>query len=608
VSPPYAPARATASGSVFSGASPTARSLENPVVKVAIAAPSVAALVYGVWTARIADLELFVSLVVAAMVLATVAVLRPWRGEQAERLERAWQLLSGTVGVGMAAPLLIAALETDVERFSLLFALVAVVGAYSYPDRLRTPLSAWLLLVWGATLWWGGIDDPARLALHLGGGLLILLTSVRTADALSAAIEVEAEARIEAEQRAHLLSSVLRTNSLRPEDVLDAVLVGLEQTGFDAVAIREHDVEAGTLRLVVGSPGMQELGLPPELPVERGGLSGLALRLGRPVVVDDYANHPAAIEPERPLRGVIAVPVEGDGRVRAVVLGARREGAVSAVQREAILLLSEQAGRALARASAFEDDRLTVADLRTLEVRTQDFVSTVSHELRTPLTVIHGLGQTLTRRWDDLDEDRRADLLGRIDANAERLSVMVRSLLDTSALEEGRLDLRPERLALRPLVDRLLHRLATVTAAHPVEVRIDPRLEIVADAGLFEHIVENLLTNVAKHTPQGTRVELSAQACGDRVRIEMRDDGPGIDPGDLPHVLDRFFRGGAPTRRTTGGLGLGLALARQIVQAHGGDLEVESSPGVGSTFRFEVAGATVSPGGPPSDGSPPARP
>jgi signal transduction histidine kinase len=597
---------ATPDASSGAGMPPTARSLDNPVVKAAITIPSVAALMYGVWAARIADLELFVALVVAAMLLAGVAVARPWRGEHAEALERAWQTLSGTVGVGMAAPLLIAALETDVERFSLLFALVAVVGAYSYPDRLRTPLSVWLMLVWAATLWWGGVDDPARLTLHLGGGLLILGTSVRTADALSAAIGIEAATRIEAEQRAQLLSSVLRTNSLRPEDVLDAVVVGLEQAGFDAVAIREHDPEAGTLRLVVGSDGMQELGLPPELPVERGGLSGIALETGRPVVVDDYTQHPAAIQPERPLQGVIAVPVDGEGGIRAVVLGARRDGAISAVQREAILLLSEQAGRALARASAFEEDRRTVADLRRLEVRTQDFISTVSHELRTPLTVIQGLGQTLPRRWDDLDADRRADLLGRIDANAERLAVMVRSLLDTSALEEGRLDLRPERVVLRPLIDRLLHRLASVTAAHPVEVHIDPTLEIVADVGLFEHIVENLLTNVAKHTPQGTRVELSAERAGDRVRIEMRDDGPGIAPEDLPHVLDRFFRGGAPTRRTTGGLGLGLALARQIVQAHGGDLEVASAPGSGTVFRFEVA--AVSPAGPASGGSPPARP
>jgi signal transduction histidine kinase len=239
-------------------------------------------------------------------------------------------------------------------------------------------------------------------------------------------------------------------------------------------------------------------------------LSGIAVETGRPVVVDDYASHPAAIQPERPLRGVIAVPVGGDAGVRAVVLGARRDAAISAFQREAVLLLAEQAGRALDRAGAFEADRRTVEQLRILDIRTQDFISTVSHELRTPLTVIHGLGQTLARRWDELAADRRTDLLVRIDANAERLAVMVRSLLDTSALEEGRLDLQPVPTPLRETVARLLHRLATVTAAHPVELDIPEGLEIVADPGLFEHIIENLLTNVAKHTPQGTRVHITA--------------------------------------------------------------------------------------------------
>jgi signal transduction histidine kinase len=105
---------------------------------------------------------------------------------------------------------------------------------------------------------------------------------------------------------------------------------------------------------------------------------------------------------------------------------------------------------------------------------------------------------------------------------------------------------------------------------------------------LLEHVVENLLTNVAKHTPQGTAVRLSAERVGRRVRIEVRDEGPGIAPEDLPHVLDRFYRGGAPTRRTSSGLGLGLALARQIVGAHGGELTVESAPGAGTVFRFDL--------------------
>jgi signal transduction histidine kinase len=578
----------------------TVSSLVNPAVKLAVVAPSLAALVYGLWTGRIVDLELFVTVLAAAVLLAVVAVLRPWRGPRAAEMERSWQVLSGTVGVGLAAPFLTAAVDVDVERFSLLFALVLVVGAYSYPRRLRVPLALWALLVWGATLWLGGVEDPSVLLLHLGGGALVLGTSIRTADALASSIELESSARREAEQRAQLLASVLRTNSLQPAAVLEAVTTGLIEAGFDVVTIREHDRERSTLRLVRGA-GLEDLGLPQELPIESGGLAGIAVRTGEAVVSDEYAEHPAAVRADVPLRGAISVPVDDGIGTRAVVSAARFDGPLTVVQCEAVQFLAEQAGRALLRAAAYDGDRRTVEQLRALDGRTQDFISTVSHELRTPLTVIQGLGQTLSRRWDDLDAPRREDLLERIDANAERLTVMVRSLLDTSALEEGRLDLRPRSVPLRVTILRLLHRLATVTAAHPVELLVADDLEVCVDPGLFEHVIENLLTNVAKHTPQGTRVELAAAPIDGRVRIEVRDDGPGIAPADLPHVLDRFFRGGEPTRRSTGGLGLGLALARQIVRAHGSDLEVESEPGAGTVFRFEVPcdGGTVavSPGG-----------
>lgn len=110
------------------------------------------------------------------------------------------------------------------------------------------------------------------------------------------------------------------------------------------------------------------------------------------------------------------------------------------------------------------------------------------------------------------------------------------------------------------------------------------------DPGLWQHVLENLLTNVSKHTPTGTRVSIAARVIGGRTVIEVADDGPGIDAQDLPHVLDRFYRGGDPNRRSTSGLGLGLALAQEIVQAHGGVLEVESDRGQGTRFSFDVPG------------------
>jgi signal transduction histidine kinase len=563
------------------------RTPASPVIRFAILVPSVAAGLYGLAAGRIADLELFLTVLCAAVLLAVVAAVRPWRGPRAPEAERAWQLLSATVGVGLAVPFLVAAVDVSVDRFSLLFALVVVAGIYTYPPRWRVPLSLWTLVAWGATLVLGGVDDPATLALHLGGGLLVLATSWRTSAALGALVDADAASRQEAELRAQLLASVLRTNSLEPDAVLDAVTDGLCGLGFDAVTVRAVDPELETLRLVAGA-GLDDLHLPPEVPIERAGLSGVVVQTGEPIVVDDYPRHPAAIGRARHLAGVMAAPVGRAGEVRAVVAGGRREGQLTDVQREAMLLLAEQAGRALDRADAYERDRRTVEQLRSLDARVQDFVSTVSHELRTPLTVIQGLGHTLARRWDDLDDARRTDLFIRIDANAERLATMVRSLLDTSALDKGRLVPQTEIIDVHTTVRRLLHRLATVTAAHPVDVDVDEGLEVEVDPGLFEHVLENLLTNVAKHTPQGTRARVAATPGPTSVLVEVSDDGPGIPEDDLPFVLDRFFRGGDPTRRTSPGLGLGLALANDIVAAHGSELHAVSGAGRGTVFRFEV--------------------
>lgn len=561
--------------------------LASPMARIGVLLPVVAPVVYAVAVGAVADLELFFALVVAGLVLGGVAVLRPWAAREDRRAEAAWQVLSGIVGVALAAPFLVVALDVEVERLTLMFALAMVVGAYTYPPRLRLPLSLWTLAVWGTTLWWGGVDDPVMLSLHLGGGFVLLVTSVRTAAALLEAVDVEADNRTVSEHRAQLLASVLRTNSLEPKAILRAVVTGMVDAGFDAVAIREVDERAGVLRLVDGHR-VTDLALLDILPLRDAHLTREALAEGRPVIVDDYDTSAAVLHRGHGFRGTVVVPVQGEGEPTAVVTGASRSGPLTSGQVEAAALLAEQAGHALDRARAFEADRETVTELRQLDLRTQDFVSTVSHELRTPLTVIQGLGQTLLRRWSDLDADQRQDLLERIDANTDRLAVMVGSLLDTSALERGEVTPARRVVDVHALADSVVHRLETLSADHPVEVDVPEGLAVDADPGLIDHVLENLLTNVVHHTPSGTRTWVRAERVRDAVEVSVTDDGPGIPPDDLPHVLDRFYRGGSLTTRPAGGLGLGLALAEEIVRAHGSSLQVDSAHGAGTTFSFRL--------------------
>lgn len=563
---------------------------DQPGMRVAVSVPVVVLLVFVIATGGMARPLLGGGLLLLAGVIAMVTLLL--LGRQGG-VPTWWQVVATLVAMGTLPALLVEGLGGPVEVFSLVFVLAALIGAFTYPAPVRAPLLAWVVAAWLGALWWGGLHEIDLLLLHVGAGGLIAYSVVRTADALEHAARGAAASAEAAERRADLLARMLDVHGLDREDVLQALLDGLADVGFAAASVRVPVEDR--LALVAGR------GLHGRLATEISTvdqLPGRALRTGRVEVVHDRGQlDQLGIEPEAV--AAIAVPVSVEDAPAAVITAITTDGPIRPYQREAIELLAILAGRNLRRAQLFEADEHTVSELRRLESRTQDFVSTVSHELRTPLTVVQGLGQTLHDRWDELEPDRRHDLLRRVDANAGRLAEMVRSLLDTSAFEEGSIRLVPEPVELRELVRGLLDRLASVTAAHPVQVQVPGDLWVWADRSLIGNVLENLLTNTAKHTSQGTRIDITADVVdgddqmgdggGDGVvEIAIVDDGPGIPAEDLPHVLDRFYRGGHPTSRPPGGLGLGLALADQIVAAHGSQLTIASEEGQGARFAFRL--------------------
>jgi signal transduction histidine kinase len=538
----------------------------------------------------IRDLVLLVALLGGAMAVTGASwwlIQQRARGQRPRSSGAAYE-----VAFALCAPVLttlygLAVLERPIVAFGLVVVLPFVTASYVLPKRLQLPLQCYALAIWTGGLLVVGVDLRVVVG-HAVGGVALALISNRIADQQRARRVRESVTRERAEALMQLLTSVQQVNSLEPRAVLGAVIDGLRGLGLADAEVREVDPAAGVARLVAGQTDLDvviENEVPLDLPLIREALD----RPG-PVVIADAGSDPRVTRRVGYRSGAILALPLGDGG-RGLLSVATVEGPVTPLQLEAMELLADHAARALERASVYEADLRIVEDLRRLDVRTQDFVSTASHELRTPLTVISGLGQTLRQRWDDLDAGRRDDLLQRIDANAERLATMIHSLLDTSALERGELEPDVEVVPLRATVAKLLDRLATVTAAHPVDNEIGDALEVMVDRSLFEHVVENLLTNVAKHTPQGTQVVVSAETEGEHIRVTVADHGPGIAAQDLPHVLDRFYRGGDPDRRPTGGLGLGLALSQQIVRAHGGELQVTSEPGAGTTFSFSVPSA-----------------
>lgn len=466
-------------------------------------------------------------------------------------------------------------------------AVLLVVGAFALRRGRRVVLVTAVVVTWAAVLVVAGVTDPAVLAAQVGGGALVGAAAIRTAAALENATEVERAASRATSERTAVVETVLRLHTLEPDAVLGYVAEGACAVGFSSAIVRVPTPEG--LRLVAARPAPAEA--PPEVLPLGAGVVGRAQREQRTQVIDDHTVDPDASVVLPSLRGAIAAPVTVDGTVVAVLLARREATGVPHEQVRAVEQLTAGAGSALARARRYAAQAAAVDELRRLDAQARDLVSTVSHELRTPLTVVVGLSTTLDDRWDDLSVDRRADLLRRVASNAARLQGMVRSLLDTSAFERGHLEVVVGDVVVAEVVDDVLGRLAPLFADHAVTVAVPSDLAVRGDADLLTHVVENLLVNAARHTPPGTHVSVSACSVDDGVGVEVADDGPGIAAADLPHVRERFYRAGRPSTRARGGLGLGLALAQQVLVAHGSELVVGSVVGEGARFSFRLAAA-----------------
>ncbi len=529
-----------------------AQGTDNATIRVGMVVLTLVVTFYAVFVADVVRMDVLAVVVVLGLVLAVVNALRPWRrfGANGELFARSWQLVSATVGVGLVPLAFGWVLDVAVELFTPVMATIVVAGAYSYPRRGRLALLIWAILIWVAALaLGGGVRSPSALVLHAGGLAVVAVVSMRTANARRAAAQRQHAERVRADRHQMLLASVLRANSLDPGTVLDSVVQGLVEVGFERVEVRQFNERTGHAEVLAASSG----------------------GAGRDTDRSDELVVPLTL---------------GEGSPGIIV--ATSQDPLSDLHRDAVELFAEEVTAMLRRAEAFAAERRVVDESRHLDERTHDFVSTVSHELRTPLTVMQGLGQTLGRRWGDLGAQRRGDLLRRIDANIDRLEVLVLSLLNHVALDTGEFSPQIETIELRTTVESLLGRLSGVLAGHNVTVDVDRDLLVEADPSLIEHVFENLLNNAVKHTPNGTSVWIRSRMVDDAVEVEIGDDGPGIASIDLPHVLERFYRGGESTRRVSGGLGLGLALARQIVVAHGSDLDVESGPDQGASFFFRL--------------------
>ncbi len=219
-------------------------------------------------------------------------------------------------------------------------------------------------------------------------------------------------------------------------------------------------------------------------------------------------------------------------------------------------------------------------------------LSSISHDLRTPLSAITGAATTLLQQDVTIDQRNRQELLQTIQEEAEHLNRIMKNVLDMTRLESGAITVNKEWQPLEEIVGAVLNRLGERLSDHPVMVNLQGNLPLIPfDSLLLEQVFMNLFDNAIKYSPKGTPLQLSASESFYTVTVELADRGSGIPPGEEERIFEKFVRG----RSAGGGVGLGLAICRTIINAHGGKIWAENREGGGAVFRFTLSSAGLPP-------------
>ncbi len=234
-----------------------------------------------------------------------------------------------------------------------------------------------------------------------------------------------------------------------------------------------------------------------------------------------------------------------------------------------------------------------------LDQMKDDFVLTASHELRSPLTSVQGFAELLMLEREELSP-QQAETVEIILDNSRHLVRLLNDLLDLARSDAGRLTIHPLPTEVGPLVEDAVRtlRAQTESAGQTLGCEVEAGLpQVGVEPDRIRQVLVNLLTNAHEYCPRGASIQVTAARVGAEVELAVSDDGPGMPKDQLDHIFDRFTRGDAGLTQRVGGTGLGLAISKSLVELHGGTIEVNSTPGEGSTFRIRLPAL-----------APPARP
>ena len=333
------------------------------------------------------------------------------------------------------------------------------------------------------------------------------------------------------------------------------------------------------------------------------------MRLGEPYIVTDSNSDPRIVDHTAyhatQIVAVICVPMRKQGRfVAAMAVHQRAPRQWTAEEVELVELVANMCWESIQRAQVEQALRANEEHLQTLYTHEQvarqqaeeanrlkdEFLAVVSHELRTPLTAILGYSQLLQSRKRDEAYIKRAT--AKIENSAKAQMQLIEDLLDMSRIITGKLRIESKDVDLREVIEAAIDSIKPALDSKELQLstRFDPTLELITgDSQRLQQVMWNLLSNAVKFTPAGGSISIHVHGQERSVLIEVRDTGQGIATDFLPYVFDRFRQADSASTRTQGGLGLGLAIVRHLVESHGGTVNVESAGlGQGTTFTLSL--------------------
>ena len=444
------------------------------------------------------------------------------------------------------------------------------------------------------------VDSPTGAFTETDLSLLSALADRAAANLRSAYRHVDLDRQSRELEGLQRITRLLTSTDSLEHVIGEAVRLVTDLIRCQRMMVLLHDEDSNSLRVQPPAFGIDAADiLELEIPLGQPSLASTVFRTSTPLVSNDARTDSWIIPELRDRLGienVLVVPLTTEHHPLGVLAAINSsKGAFDEEDLRFTSLLGHRVGSVIELSRARDRERALMHKLREADRMKTDFVSILAHELKGPMTTVVGFGQMLENHWETMEDEKRAQFIGIVRRETQRLAHMVSDLLDVSRMESGNLRYELEPMSLSDLIESVVTVHTSIAEKHGLDVYIEPDLpKVVGDKDRLRQVVINLLTNATRYSPEGTDIHLRVETDPEEqamVRVSVADEGIGIAPDDRERIFSKFAMLAKPAW-TKKGTGLGLFITKAIVDAHRGRVWVESAPGDGSTFIFTVPAVT----------------